>query len=225
MTLSERRGLIERLFRRLLRAFGPQSWWPADSPFEVVVGAILTQNTAWKNVSTAIARLKEAELLDPEAMHRVEEERLAEIIRPSGYFNQKARRLKAFCRNLSERWDGNLDRFLSRDMEELRADCLTLHGIGPETADSIVLYAAQKPSFVVDAYTRRIFSRHGWVPDDIRYDALRDYFMDCLERDVYFFQEYHALLVRLGHRHCRRKPSCSGCPLEGFPFGGLGPAP
>jgi endonuclease-3 related protein len=213
MRCEERRELIGRWHRKLLNAYGPQHWWPADGPFEVIVGAILTQNTAWKNVKKAIAELKVREVLSPEGLHGLEQAELAELVRSSGYFNQKAKKLKIFCDYLIERWHGDLQRFLDRPVDELRPELLSLHGIGPETADSIVLYAAHAPSFVVDAYTRRIFSRHGLVPENIKYESLRDWFMDCLAPDVAFFQEFHALLVRTGHLHCRRSPRCEGCPL------------
>jgi endonuclease III related protein len=205
---------LTRIFDRLFQAFGPQHWWPAESPFEVIVGAILTQNTAWKNVEKSIGKLREHGLLSLEGLHRITQEELAAIIRSSGYYNQKSKKLKAFCHHLRSHWAGEIERLLAQDMEPLRDELLGLHGIGPETADSIVLYAAQKSSFVVDVYTHRVFSRHGWVEETMGYDDLRAYFMDALDPDVALFQEYHALLVRVGHLHCRRRPVCSACPLN-----------
>ncbi len=217
--MTSRRELIQRVFDRLFEAFGPQGWWPAKTPTEVIIGAILTQNTAWKNVKQSIACLRRNNLLDFEALHRISESELALLIRSSGYYNQKARKLKAFCEHLQTRWQGDLSLFLSQETGPLRKELLQIYGIGPETADSILLYAAFQPSFVVDTYTCRIFHRYGWVSEDIGYDELRDYFMDCLEPDVEYFQEYHALLVRAGHLYCRRKPFCDFCPLNGWTEG------
>jgi len=214
--ISKRRELIRRVFDQLRHTFGPQHWWPAETSFEVIIGAILTQNTAWKNVEQSIKILRERGLLDFEALHAVPAPDLALLIRSSGYFNQKARKLKAFCDHVQDHWQGDLQRFLSQEMDTLRQELLTIHGIGPETADSIVLYAAEQPTFVVDVYTHRIFSRHWWIDETVTYDTLRDFFMDALEPDVAFFKEYHALLVRTGHLYCRRKPLCGGCPLEGW---------
>jgi len=214
--MNNRRTLIRRVFEQLLSALGPQYWWPADSPFEVIVGAILTQNTAWRNVKQAIGKLRESDLLTSQAISAVPLSELAPLIRSSGYYNQKARKLQVFCDFLQNHWQGRLDGFLSQDMEKLRTELLGLHGIGPETADSIILYAARQPSFVVDAYTYRIFHRHGWVPETIAYEDLRSFFMEAMEPDVELFQEYHALLVRTGHLYCRRKPSCDSCPLHGW---------
>lgn len=214
MTTADR-DVVQVVYDRLFHRYGPQHWWPAETPFEVVVGAILTQNTAWRNVAKCIEVLRRERLLNLDALSAVPASALAEWIRSSGYYNQKALRLKNFCEHIQSRWMGNLDDFLSQDMESLRAELLSLRGVGPETADSIVLYAAHQPSFVVDAYTHRIFSRHGWIPEQIAYDDLREYFMDRLTPDVKLFQEYHALLVRTGHLHCRRKADCGTCPLHG----------
>lgn len=214
--IQRRRELIHALFHRLLHEFGPQHWWPAETPFEMIVGAILTQNTAWKNVQHCIEVLREKDCLSLEGFCGLSAEELAPLIRSSGYYNQKARRLKGFCEHVLNFWQGDLSRFLGQDLENLRDELLSIGGIGPETADSIVLYAALRPSFVVDAYTHRVFFRHGWVQEDLGYEGLRDYFMECLEPDVSFFQEFHALLVRTGHLYCKRKPSCHFCPLEGW---------
>jgi endonuclease III related protein len=211
-----KREIIHSIFDRLFCAYGPQEWWPAETPFEMIVGAILTQNTSWKNVERSIAALRSYSLLDLESMERVSAVDLALCIRSSGYYNQKARKLKAFCDHLRSHWQGDLSHFLAQEMSSLRPELLSIFGIGPETADSIILYAACQPSFVVDTYTYRIFSRHGLVAEDLSYDDLRDYFMDSLEPDTAYFQEYHALLVRTGHLYCGRKPSCDSCPMKGW---------
>ncbi len=212
--MERRRDFIRDVFDRLIHSFGPQHWWPAQTPFEVIIGAILTQNTAWKNVTQSIGILREGGLLELEALDATPVEELAPLIRASGYYNQKARKLKSFCDHLREHWRGDLEAFLSQDMESLRSELLLLYGIGPETADSIVLYAAHKPSFVVDTYTYRVLNRHGQVPDSVAYEEMRDWFMDVLEPNVAFFQELHALLVRVGHLYCKRKPLCTSCPLN-----------
>ena len=212
--MDRRRENIREVFERLYEVLGPQHWWPADSPFEVVVGAILTQNTAWKNVRQAIGKLREHNLLTPEAIFLLPQNDLAPLIRSSGYYNQKARKLKDFCEHLQKYWHGSLDSFLGQEMGKLRTELLSVRGIGPETADSIILYAAHQPSFVVDTYTYRIFHRHGCIPEATGYEDLRSFFMEALEPDVPHFQEYHALLVRTGHLYCRRKPSCEACPLQ-----------
>ena len=213
---TNRKELLREVYERLSAAFGPQGWWPADTPFEVIVGAVLTQNTAWKNVAAAISNLRRHDLLSFERFCGLREQELAALIRSSGYYNQKAKKIKNFCGHILEKWGGSLEEFLAQDMEFLRADLLTIRGIGPETADSIVLYAAFKPSFVVDTYTYRIFSRHGWVEEAISYEDLRDYFMGAMEPDVPAFQEFHALLDRTGHLYCRKTALCHSCPLNVF---------
>jgi len=212
----QRRELIFSIFQHLLAVLGPQNWWPAETAFEVIVGAILTQNTAWKNVEKSIANLRSHGLLTFDSLCHAPIAELAPVLRPSGYYNQKSRKIKAFCDVIEERWQGDLALFLSQDMNLLRSELLSVSGIGPETADSIILYAAAQPSFVVDTYTHRIFMRHGWVADNISYEDLREYFMSCLAPDLKFFQELHALLVRTGHLFCRRKPLCVSCPLSGW---------
>jgi len=213
---QRRREHLHKIYDRLFNEFGPQHWWPAETDFEVIAGAILTQNTAWKNVKQSIAVLRQNGILSFEGIHGLPVEELAPLIRSSGYYNQKAKKLKEFCLHLANRWQGDLVRFLSQDMEALRLELLNIRGIGPETADCIVLYAGYHPSFVVDAYTYRIFSRHSWVYEDLGYEELRSYFMDSLEPDVPFFREFHALMVRTGHLFCRKKPLCSSCPLNGW---------
>jgi endonuclease-3 related protein len=214
---SERKALLLNLFHRLHKAFGPRHWWPADSPFEVVVGAILTQNTAWRNVKKAISNLKTEGLLTPQALNNLPVQQLAGLIRPAGYYNMKAKRLKHFLDFLYEETGGDLERLMTRDFATLKDQLLSVNGIGPETADSILLYAGNKPSFVVDAYTKRILFRHRLVPEEISYDEARDFFMDCLEPHVPTFNEFHALLVHLGHGYClKRNPKCTECPAEGW---------
>ena len=180
-----------------------------------MVGAILTQNTNWQNVEKAISNLKKHRLLELSRLHRLPEKKLASLIRPAGYYNVKAKRLKSFLRFLSEDYRGSLRKMSSLDKQELRAKLLTVHGVGPETADSILLYAIKKPVFVVDAYTRRIFSRHGLVSDKADYHQMQKLFMQNLRNSVKLFNEYHALLVKLGKDFClKNKPKCDICPLN-----------
>ena len=204
-------------YHTLYESLGPQSWWPAKTPFEVVVGAILTQNTNWTNVERAIANLRREHLLSPRAMERVSPAHLASLIRSSGYFRQKAKKLKAFVRFLREEYSGSLKRMFQTPTAELREKLLAVHGIGPETADSILLYAGGKEIFVVDAYTKRILSRHGWVGDKATYEEMRTLVESHLPRDVSRYNEFHALLVNVGKNWCRpRDPRCSECPLRPF---------
>lgn len=182
-----------------------------------MVGAILTQNTNWRNVEKAIANLKAAKLLDPHALRNTRIERLAELIRPAGYYNIKAARLMNLLSAFVDDFAGNLDAFFSGRVRELRERLLAVHGVGPETADSIVLYAAGKPTFVVDAYTYRMAVRHGLILDDAAYDEVKALFEDNLPEDAQLFNEYHALIVRLGKEFCKKTPLCPGCPLESFP--------
>lgn len=202
------------IYQRLLNAFGPQGWWPAQDDFEMVVGAILTQSTAWVNVEKAIANLRSAGMLSPAALDSVPERVLAEMIRPSGYYNAKARKLKAFTDHLRARHGGSLSTLFHVKLPELRRELLSIWGIGPETADSIVLYAARQPIFVVDAYTRRIFSRLALAPPDASYERLQRLFMENLPPSTPLFREYHALLVALGKGICRATPVCPRCPLR-----------
>jgi endonuclease-3 related protein len=206
------------IYDRLLIFFGEQGWWPAETPFEVMVGAILTQNTAWRNVEHAIARLKEAGVLTPQGLRRIPERRLARLIRPAGYYNVKARRLKALIAFLTREYGGDLRRMFREPRAPLREKILMVKGVGPETADSILLYAGEKPIFVIDAYTKRVLSRHGMITDGASYGAIQDLFMQNLPADVALYKEYHALFVRLAKTFCKTKPLCTGCPLEeGWP--------
>jgi endonuclease-3 related protein len=213
---QNRKELLKEIYHRLYDAFGPQRWWPADTAFEVILGAILTQNTAWKNVVAAIENLRRYDLLTFERLSGLSAHELAILIRPSGFYNEKAKKIKTLCDHILSKWGGSLEDFLGRDVESMRTELLSIRGIGPETADSIILYAAFKPSFVVDTYTYRIFSRHGWVEEAISYDDLREYFMGEIDPDVPLFQEFHALLVRTGHLYCRKTALCQSCPLNVF---------
>jgi endonuclease-3 related protein len=206
------------IYDTLLKFFGEQGWWPADSPFEVMVGAVLTQNTAWRNVERAIANLKEEDVLTSLGLRRIDEARLAELIRPAGYYNVKAKRLKSLIEFLDRGYGGDLMKMFSEPLSSLRKEILAVKGIGPETADSILLYAGGKPIFAVDAYTRRILSRHGMITDGASYGDIQDLFMRSLPQDVSLYQEYHALFVQLAKTFCKTKPHCAGCPLEeGWP--------
>jgi endonuclease-3 related protein len=204
------------IYRILLDHYGPRGWWPAETPFEVVVGAILTQNTAWKNVEKAIANLKQFGPLTPEAIFRLPEETLSEAIRPSGYYRQKGKRLRNFLGMLTDRFDSRLDALFDLPTETLREELIALSGIGPETADSILLYAAGRPVFVIDTYTIRILSRHELLPEETSYAEAQQWVTDNLPEDIQLFNEFHALLVNVGKDFCRPRPKCSGCPLEGF---------
>lgn len=202
------------IYRKLLEAFGPQHWWPGETPFEVAVGAILTQNTNWSNVEKAVSNLKAAGALNPPALRRMRRDRLALLIKPAGYFNIKTKRLKAFVDFLCKGFRGSMSRMAREDAGELRKRLLEVHGIGPETADSILLYALKKPVFVVDAYTKRILSRHRIVDSRASYETLQDLFHRMLPPDEAVYNEFHALIVRLGKEYCRPRPLCSGCPLD-----------
>jgi len=203
------------IYERLFAAYGPQGWWPGDSPFEVIVGAILTQNTAWSNVERAIANLRAAGALTPAGLLALTAEETARLVRPAGYFNTKARKLRAVVEFLDQEYGGDLARLFTLDTATLRETLLSLYGIGPETADSILLYAAGRPVFVVDAYTRRVFSRLGLVSETVTYHDLQALFSDHLPSDVSLFNEYHALIVRHGKVRCTsRQPGCDSCPLS-----------
>ncbi|MBI5191032.1 MAG: endonuclease III domain-containing protein [Nitrospirae bacterium] len=204
------------IYDALYAHYGPQHWWPGETPFEVMVGAILTQNTNWGNVEKAIANLKTAGALSAEAIHTMPDAELAELIRPSGYFNIKARRLKAFISYFMERYGGDVGRMKMAGCAALREEVLAVNGVGPETADSILLYALGCPTFVVDAYTKRIFSRHGFFPETADYHDVRKFFMDRLPVDVRLYNEYHALIVKLAKDRCLKKAGmCGLCLLTG----------
>jgi len=211
-----RETLIE-IYELLLDLFGPQYWWPGETQFEIIAGAILTQNTNWSNVEKAITNLKDAEVLSQQALHNMETAELAGLIRPAGYYNIKAARLKNFLDWLFEEYDGNLTELDNIETERLRGELLGVKGIGRETADSILLYAFDREIFVVDAYTARIAVRHQLIDADADYEQLQELFQSNLPQDKRLFNEYHALLVRTGKEFCRPKAKCSGCPLETMP--------
>ena len=203
-----------KIYRLLLEAYGPQHWWPADTPFEVMIGAILTQNTSWKNVEKSINRLKEKGVLHFEGMHRLKTSHLASMIRSSGYFRIKADRLKEFIHFLHDEFNGDIMKMKRVPWKELRQKLLGVKGIGPETADSILLYGLEKPVFVVDAYTKRILLNHGMISQKASYEEVQDLFMKNLTSDTRLFNEYHALLVHLGKWVCKKRPRCDICPLN-----------
>jgi len=205
-------SILLEIYRRLFDCYGPQHWWPGETPFEVMVGAILTQSTAWQNVEKAINNLKSAGALSPEALRQQSAEEIARLIHPCGYYNAKTRKLKALIDWLGAGND-NLERLFATETDELRKQLLAVHGVGPETADSILLYAANKPVFVIDAYTRRTLMRLGLARGKSAYDDYQQLFMRNLPSDTQLFNEYHALFVRLGKTVCRKQPLCRDCCL------------
>lgn len=207
---------LNDLFNCLLTRFGSLHWWPADSPFEVVVGAFLTQNTAWRNVERAIAALKAEIPFEPGPLLRIDRQRLEELIRPAGFFRQKAERLQLFATYLRDHHAGDLSAMLAGPLQQVRAELLACKGIGPETADSILLYAGGRPSFVVDAYTRRLLARLGLLQGDEPYETIRSLFMDHLPHNSDLFNEYHALIVEQCKQYCRVKPLCADCCLQKY---------
>ncbi len=208
------RQALLNIYHQLMVHYGPQYWWPAPEPFEIIVGAILTQSAAWGNVEKAIANLKSAGALSPSALRQLPLAELARIIHPCGYYNAKALKLKSFAHWLGEHYNDNLGKLFAHDIDYLRQQLLSVHGIGPETADSIILYAANKPIFVIDAYTRRIINRIGLASVGNSYNAYQALFMDNLKADTRLFNEYHALLVRLAKEACRSRPFCPQCCLN-----------
>jgi endonuclease-3 related protein len=209
----EEKSLLN-IYKKLYDQFGPQGWWPGETRFEIIVGAILTQNTSWKNVEKAINNLRREGLLDARAIYHANELQLQKMLKPTGYYRIKTKRLKSFVEFLYRTYSGHLDRLLDQPPEKLRRELLSVNGIGRETADSIILYAAEKPQFVVDAYTRRIFQRLGLIREGLSYDEIKNFFEDNLPKDVLLFNEFHALIVRLGKEICRaRNPLCALCPL------------
>jgi endonuclease-3 related protein len=207
-----KKNQYQRIYDILNLHYGPQHWWPADSPFEVMIGAVLVQNTTWKNTSAAITSLKQAGLMSPSAINKTSNDHLASLIISSGYFNIKAKRLRALCEWLVEH--GDIEQLKRLPLESIRMDLLTVHGIGPETADDILLYALDKPVFVIDAYTRRLFSRLGLVKHDAAYEELRTVFEQALEKDVSLYNQYHALIVVHGKNICMTRPLCQLCCLN-----------
>ncbi|MFW5791046.1 MAG: endonuclease III domain-containing protein [Desulfohalobiaceae bacterium] len=212
--MTRQSTLLPAMYGTMYDALGPSHWWPGESRFEKAVGAILTQNTNWNNAAKAVWNLKDKKVLTPRALSALPEPVLSELIRPAGYFRIKAARLRNFLVFLREEADLCMETLCERGLEELRPKLLSVKGIGPETADSILLYALDKPSFVIDAYTVRIMSRHGVVSEDVDYHFLQGLFMDALPREAPLYNECHALLVRVGKTWCRKKePRCSSCPL------------
>lgn len=210
-------GITQRLltiYDRLEGHFGNLRWWPADSPFEVIVGAILTQNTAWRNVTYAINKLKEAGVLTAQGLYLVPIDTLAELIRSSGYYHVKAWRLATFVRFLHDEYNGLLDNMFAQDHWLLRKKLLQIKGIGEETADSILLYAGEKPVFVIDAYTRRILERHGILLGKERYTDIQALFMEHLPASAPLYNQYHALLVNAAKKFCGKDRRCEACPLR-----------
>ncbi|MFO7987367.1 MAG: endonuclease III domain-containing protein [Desulfatiglandaceae bacterium] len=207
-------GRLREMFHLLKTRFGPQQWWPADTPLEVMVGAVLTQNTNWKNVEKAILNLKKKDLLSLERLYGLAPEALAHEIRPAGYYNIKARRLKNLIGFVMEQYAGDLEALRKARTQTLRQDLLSVNGVGPETADSILLYALDRPVFVVDAYTHRILSRHAMADQEETYHELQQLFMMHLPDDSSLYNEFHALIVQAGKHYCRRTPLCERCPLK-----------
>jgi len=224
----------QKIYNKLFEHLGPQGWWPLTiegfhpkhhvgrpktdkHKFEIIIGAILTQNTNWKNVEKALYNLNKNNLIDTKKINKIKTEKLAELIRPSGYYNQKAKKLKNFSNFLLKKYNGELSLFFNKNIKELREELLSINGIGPETADSIILYAAEKPIFVIDAYTKRIYSRIFNIKHELGYEELQEIFEKNLKKDVKLFKEYHALLVELGKNCCKRKnPLCDGCPVNDY---------
>lgn len=206
---------IQKTYEALFKEFGPQKWWPGDSPFEVIVGAILTQNTNWGNVEKAIHNLKiNLKPFSPSNLHKLSQKRLAQLIRPAGYFNVKAKRLKNFMNFFFDEYDGQIEKMKKEEIYVLRQKLLGVNGVGPETADSILLYALEKPIFVIDAYTKRFLYRHNMIPKDMDYHDVQKYFEGNLKRDRKLFSEYHALIVKLGKDFCKPSPRCEDCALR-----------
>ena len=214
---TSKKEQLELIYQLLCRRFGKRNWWPADSPFEVIVGAILTQNTAWTNVEKAIANLKRADMLSPDTLYSQPVSNIARLIKPSGFYNQKAKHLKLMVDYLVIHYKGTIDAMCKKDTEALRDELLSIKGIGNETADSILLYACNKPVFVVDSYTCRVLHRHGFSNDYAQYEDIQQLFMDNLQHDAVMFNEFHALIVELAKSYCRTKPLCDACPLSDLP--------
>lgn len=206
--------MLPKIYNTLYKTFGPQHWWPGDSAFEIIIGAILTQNTNWRNVEKAILNLKAAHALTPLALNKINVNKLAVLIRPAGYFNVKAKRIKNFLAFLFHEYAGNLKKMAQEDTATLRAKLLAVNGIGPETADSILLYAFKRKVFVIDAYTKRMLYRHGFVSRTADYHAMQELMEGAVSGNARVYNEYHALIVKLAKDYCRTKPRCEACPLK-----------
>lgn len=209
----QKQSRIKEFYNHLLGSYSRQKWWPADSRLECVLGAILTQNTSWKNAEKAIENLKKKDLINIQKLKKIGLSELAETIRPSGYYNQKAKKIKYFIEYFSENY-GSFEKMMEKDMNVLRYELLSLNGIGPETADTILLYALEKPSFVVDKYTYRLLNRHGLVPEHTTYQEMQELMVNNIEVNTGIYNEFHALIVKVGKNHCRNRALCEGCPLE-----------
>jgi len=211
----EKKNFVRKAYRILLKELGPQNWWPAQTKWEVVIGVILTQNTNWKNVERAIENLNSKGLIDIEKLANASLKDISEAIRPSGYYNQKAKKLKHISTYIKEKYNGNLENFYDKSLEGLRCELISIWGIGKESADSIILYSAEKPIFVVDTYTLRILKRHNVIDENTGYDEVQSLFMESLDKDVNVYNEYHALLVNIGKNYCtKNKPNCELCVLN-----------
>ena len=206
---------IEEIYHQLSGFYGPLHWWPGETAFEIIIGAILTQNTSWSNVEKAITNLKKYNLLQPAAIYQLNHDELANLIRPAGYYNIKAKRIRAFLQFLVENYSGSLETMFDQPLAKLRTELLKVKGIGEETADSILLYAGQKLTFVVDNYTRRIFSRHGMIQENLPYSSIQAQITNNLKENVQVYNEFHAQIVMIGKTYCkRRQPDCQSCPLN-----------
>ena len=208
---------LNEIYELLFERFGQQHWWPGRTQFEIIIGAILTQNTNWGNVEKAIKNLRAAKALSAKTLHEMKRNKLAVLIKPAGYFNVKAKRLKSFLDWLFDEYNGRLKNLEQLSTSRFREELLNIKGIGPETADSILLYAFERPVFVIDAYTARIMVRHGLIEAGCDYEQLQDLFQSNLSEDIEMFNEFHALLVRIGKEFCKPTARCSGCPLEKLP--------
>ncbi len=205
--------MLLKIYDKLLNHFGNQNWWPADTKFEVIVGAILTQQTSWKNVEKSIKNLKDNNLLEPKKLFRLPVKKLENLIKSSGFFKVKSKRLRNFLEFFIEKYNGNLNRMFELSLDDLRKELLTVHGIGPETCDSILLYSGNKLVFVVDAYTLRLCERYPIIKSE-KYEEVKEFFENNLTKDVNLFKEFHALIVELGKNYCKIKPLCEKCPLN-----------
>lgn len=208
------REQLIKIYQQLFDHYGPQHWWPANTDLEMILGAVLVQNTRWQRAVAALEALQQADLIDITKLHDLSAAELSEHIRSAGYYRLKAKRLKNLIAMIVVNYEANLHEMLRSEPTILRENLLEVNGIGPETADCIMLYAAKHPKFVIDAYTQRLFKRHGWIDKDLDYHVFQSHFEQVLPADVYLFNEYHALIVRVGNERCGRRPKCEGCALE-----------
>ncbi len=216
VNMSQISQILTEIYKKMFSHFGPQKWWPAESKLEVIVGTILTQNTSWTNVEKAISNLKKEKGLSVEKLESISEEKLAELIKSSGYFNLKAKRLKNFIHFLRIEYEGKIEKMAKEENSILREKLLSITGVGPETADSILLYALEKPVFVIDQYTYRILHRHHLIPEETTYQEMQELMMNHLPEKVEYYNEYHAQIVMIGKNFCKKKPNCEKCPLNGI---------